>query len=65
MLVYGCVSLLVYVHAVCLCVCDIKSGYYQKPHHALELSKPGTLFHETHSKVLVLLRYQDTTFVDS
>ena len=48
-----CISLLIPVWAVDVCLCYIKSEQYQNPKH--------TLLHKTHSKVLLVLSHQIST----
>ena len=59
-----CMYVCVYV-CVCVCVCDseIKSEHQQKT-HVSGLSKLDALWHKTHTKVLLTLRYQALTCVD-
>ena len=52
---------------VCMCVfvCVISNqSTSKKPYYVSVLSKPDTLFHKTHSKVLLVLRYKGLTCID-
>ena len=39
-------------------------GTSEKPHYMSDLSKPDALLHNTHIKVLLVQRYQDSACVD-
>ena len=45
-------------------MCDIKSEYGKKPHYGSDLGKRDAFLHKTYIKVLLVLRYQDSTSVD-
>ena len=63
---YGCVSLLAPVCAVCLCM----FVWYQirllakKPRYVSDLSKLDALLHKTHLQILLVLKYQGSTCVN-
>ena len=47
---------------LCICVCNIKSKYKQKPCDTCQsFSKFNALSHKTHNKVLLVLKYQGLT----
>ena len=46
---------------VCLCLCVISNQSTSKKPYVLDLSKHDALLHKTHSKVLLVLRYQGLT----
>ena len=57
-----------WVCCVCLCVylCMISNqSTHEKPHYVSGLSKPDTLLRKTQIQVLLVLRYQGSTCVDS
>ena len=62
---YGCITLLTSKCALCLCVlvsmCVISNQSTSKKPYVLDLSKHDALLHKTHSKVLLVLRYQGLT----
>ena len=47
---------------VFLCVCDIMPEYQQNP-HVSDSSKLDALLHKTHSKILLVLRFNGVTCV--
>ena len=60
--IYMCVSLVVPMCPVSVCACDIKSEYKQKQCQLRQtFSKFDSLLYKTHSKVLMVLRYQGST----
>ena len=66
----GCVSVLTPESAVCACLCVSVFVYAisnwntsKKMHYMSDLSNFDALLHKTHSKVLLVLRYQDSTCV--
>ena len=63
-MIYGRVSLLESEFVVCICVCYIKSEYQQKTHYVSDLSTLGALLHKICIKVLLVLRYQGSGYVD-
>ena len=59
-----CVCVCVCVR-VCVCVCVISNkSMSKKPSYVSHLSKLDDLLQITHSKVLLVLRYQGLTYVD-
>ena len=49
---------------LCLCVCVISNqSTNKKPRYVSDVSRYDTLFHETDSKVLLVLRYQGSACV--
>ena len=58
---YRRASLLCYV-SLCVYVWDIKSEYHQTPRYVSDLNKLDFLFsYKTHSKILLVWKYQDST----
>ena len=49
---------------VCVFVCVISNKSTNKKPHVSDLSKLDTLLYKTHSKVLLVLRYQGLAYVD-
>ena len=49
--------------AVCVCVIS-NQGISKKPYYISVLSKLHALLHKTHIKVLLVLWYQDLTYID-
>ena len=57
--VYVCQSVGPCMSCMCVCVCDIKPEYHQKPCPPCQtFCKFDALFHKKHSKALQVLRYQ-------
>ena len=64
---YGCVSLLVLECAVYVCVyvCIISNqSTSKKPCYVSDLNKFNALLYKTHSKLVLVLRYQGSIFID-
>ena len=61
---YGCVSLLAPKCAACVYACVISNQSTIKNHLVSDLSKLEVLLRKTHIKVLLVLRYQSSTYVD-
>ena len=61
---YGCVSLLAPKCAACVYACVISNQSTIKNHLVSDLSKLEVLLLKTHIKVLLVLRYQSSTYVD-
>ena len=63
---YRCVSLLAPECAVCfyVYVFVISNKSTSKKPHVSDLGKLDTLLHKTYNKVVLVLKYQDSTWID-